>query len=310
MPTERTLMALVILGRRASSGRPLVTSVAAELPIVVFGPATLVLIGECSVVSVAETAGWSPADLAGTLVAWYDAQDVGTITQSGGDVSQWDDKSGNARHMVQATGSRQPAYGANALAPGYPGLTYTEADDTQLVAPVSGITSTMTGYVVAFLTSTATHIYGRLLNVGIAGSSDNNPFAAALLLREATNEKILSFFNGTLDTAISITYDTPFLAGGRVTEAAGSTTLAVRLNGNADVTAVAGTAFDGSTADSLSIGDNLSTAPENWDGVVSEVIYTAGESSGDREKIEGYLAWKWGLEANLPGGHPYVAAPP
>jgi hypothetical protein len=30
----------------------------------------------------------------------------------------------------------------------------------------------------------------------------------------------------------------------------------------------------------------------------------------DRQKIEGYLAWKWGLQASLPIGHPYKSAAP
>ena len=30
----------------------------------------------------------------------------------------------------------------------------------------------------------------------------------------------------------------------------------------------------------------------------------------DREKLEGYLAWKWGLQANLPAGHTYKSAAP
>jgi hypothetical protein len=33
-------------------------------------------------------------------------------------------------------------------------------------------------------------------------------------------------------------------------------------------------------------------------------------TTSDREKLEGYLAWKWGLEANLPNGHPYENAAP
>ena len=33
-------------------------------------------------------------------------------------------------------------------------------------------------------------------------------------------------------------------------------------------------------------------------------------SEADRHKIEGYLAHKWGLEANLSAGHPYKTAPP
>ena len=30
----------------------------------------------------------------------------------------------------------------------------------------------------------------------------------------------------------------------------------------------------------------------------------------DRQKLEGYLAWKWGLQASLPSDHPYKSAAP
>lgn len=51
---------------------------------------------------------WTPAEI--TTELWLDAADSSTITQDGsGNVSQWDDKSGNARHAVQATSSLQPA---------------------------------------------------------------------------------------------------------------------------------------------------------------------------------------------------------
>ena len=42
---------------------------------------------------------------------WLDAADVFTITESGGDVSQWNDKSGNGYNFVQATGASQPKTG-------------------------------------------------------------------------------------------------------------------------------------------------------------------------------------------------------
>ena len=29
----------------------------------------------------------------------------------------------------------------------------------------------------------------------------------------------------------------------------------------------------------------------------------------DRQKVEGYLAWKWGLQASLDASHPYKDAP-
>lgn len=53
---------------------------------------------------------FSPLDL--SPQAWYDASDTSTITQSGGAVSQWNDKSGNGRHVTQATAARQPGTGA------------------------------------------------------------------------------------------------------------------------------------------------------------------------------------------------------
>ena len=40
------------------------------------------------------------------------------------------------------------------------------------------------------------------------------------------------------------------------------------------------------------------------------IIYDTSLSQSDREKVEGYLAHKWGLTADLPSGHPYKTAAP
>jgi hypothetical protein len=46
-------------------------------------------------------------------------------------------------------------------------------------------------------------------------------------------------------------------------------------------------------------------------GSVAEVVFVSGTVTTEvRQLIEGYLAWKWGLEANLPSGHPYEFGPP
>ena len=47
---------------------------------------------------------WTPSEI--TTAAWFDASDTDTITESGGKVAKWDDKSGN--HMVQGSASNQP----------------------------------------------------------------------------------------------------------------------------------------------------------------------------------------------------------
>lgn len=48
-----------------------------------------------------------------------------------------------------------------------------------------------------------------------------------------------------------------------------------------------------------------------WQGELGEeLIVNDALSTTDREKLEGYLAHKWGLTANLPVGHPYKTTAP
>jgi hypothetical protein len=46
-------------------------------------------------------------------------------------------------------------------------------------------------------------------------------------------------------------------------------------------------------------------------GAIQEVLYYSGSlSTAQRQTIEGYLAWKWGQQASLPGDHLYKSAAP
>jgi len=45
-------------------------------------------------------------------------------------------------------------------------------------------------------------------------------------------------------------------------------------------------------------------------GTVFEVVILLNNSSSDREKTEGYLAHRYGIEGNLPSDHPYKSAAP
>lgn len=48
-----------------------------------------------------------------------------------------------------------------------------------------------------------------------------------------------------------------------------------------------------------------------FDGRVAEVIDCAAAlTTAERQRVEGYLAWKYGLAANLPAGHPYESERP
>jgi hypothetical protein len=49
------------------------------------------------------------------LKAWYDASDTSTISVSSTRVTQWDDKSGNAYNLTQATDALRPYSGTRTV---------------------------------------------------------------------------------------------------------------------------------------------------------------------------------------------------
>jgi len=49
------------------------------------------------------------------LFAWYDSSDASTITLSGSNITQWNDRSGNAKHATQSTASFQPTIVSSGL---------------------------------------------------------------------------------------------------------------------------------------------------------------------------------------------------
>ncbi len=50
---------------------------------------------------------------------------------------------------------------------------------------------------------------------------------------------------------------------------------------------------------------------DHMTGGLYEVLnFTSTLTQSDRQKVEGYLAWKYGVQANLPVSHPYFSSPP
>ncbi len=47
-----------------------------------------------------------------------------------------------------------------------------------------------------------------------------------------------------------------------------------------------------------------------WGNLAEYIVLDYIPSTAERQKIEGYLAHKWGLAMNLPPGHPYETEPP
>jgi len=89
-----------------------------------------------------------------------------------------------------------------------------------------------------------------------------------------------------------------------------SSTMAVYLNGTLQASGVtqAGTT---PVTGPLFINGQAGTSTNSYQSYLAEVIvFNTGLSQANREVVEGYLAWKWGMQSLLPVIHPYYAAGP
>ena len=68
--------------------------------------------------------------------------------------------------------------------------------------------------------------------------------------------------------------------------------------------------YYGDTATGIYIGTRADSLTTLTASVAEVIVYSTTPSDQQRQQIEGYLAWKWGLQTNLPAGHPYKNYPP
>jgi hypothetical protein len=236
---------------------------------------------------------WTPA--ATTTALWADAADASTITESGGLMSQWSDKSGSNRHLLQPTVSDQPTYSTSAWN-GSPAVLFNQS----FLSPATNITAN--GQSWYFVTQRT----GGAGTSAVMGAANANfiPIAQAgatsTVLFRCNNidnpAELSAFINGEVikakNSAPVINRDTMYSALGNklILETCGIRT--------------------------FSAAPQLGKALADYSGyflvgMVAEVVVSNSDSSTtERQLIEGYLAHKWGLAASLPANHPYKTEAP
>jgi hypothetical protein len=61
----------------------------------------------------------------------------------------------------------------------------------------------------------------------------------------------------------------------------------------------------------MAVGNATAGGALGTQGDIAEILFTnTNPALTDKEKIEGYLAYKWGLQASLPSDHPYKSNAP
>ena len=237
---------------------------------------------------------WRPDELGADLALWLDADDASTITLNGSTVSQWDDKSGNDHHATQATASNQPTYTPSGLN-GKPVLTFDGTDDFMSVPDFDNAVS------LALISSG-----GSILSPLIAG-------AAPALFSPAWNVNRSAIqYRGRTDTSIRQLNlggsGNDFAIGFISLDAASSE---VRLSGNGGAQTTFSHTINSADTTINTLGRDFQGGTQFADGRIAEIVVASSLlSTDDRQKLEGYLAHKWGLTANLPADHPYKTTPP
>lgn len=241
---------------------------------------------------------FGPSDITG-LSLWLDANDSGTLSLSGSDVVTWTDKSTLANSYTQGNASWRPVYQLDPIYNKNGVLFDRNQGDhltpvTQSKRSFSGTTWT-TFFVIRLTGTDATLTLYRLQN-SVVGDG---------WIRYRPGDAQVSFYNVGLELNVS----TPTIAdfSGLYSDVVGGTSRNVFKNGNTPVTA-SGNSVSYNTY--FTIGGN--TNSEGMTGYVFEMIMYNGTAlvTADRQKVEGYMAWKWGLQAQLPGTHPYKTGPP
>jgi hypothetical protein len=243
-------------------------------------------------------AAFDPLSIAGNVI-WIDAADNSTITfSSGSNISQIVNKAPGATPAF-AFGS--PSLVTNSLN-GRQSILMGTSNHLAGGATVSG--NTVTCFAVAFTTAALPKVGPdqRLVSMVTSTSLDyDNTQAVIGLFNQQSSATIQTYRNFTSISAASISQNVPFLAGSIYNGTNGQ----LWKDGTAGSGPTASTGNFGIVKYSLGIQLNIAGNTEFWIGNIGEVlVYTSALTQLQRQQIEGYLAWKWGLETSLPSTHP------
>jgi len=232
---------------------------------------------------------FDPSNISGCIY-WIDASDSARITTSGTTITAITDKSPSAR---TTTITNTVSYdSANKR------IDFTNSTGRFSIAGTGMPISTYDTFFVC-RANPSNAGYRALIR------SPNNPGLDPFLLDVGTNN--VGMWNGSNFVQFgTLTLATSEQALFYTTMSATIGAIQASKNGNTLTTATPGAGVDGSIA--VIGNDVLGGQPFGY--VHEFIVYNSNLSTSNRELIEGYLAWKWGLQGSLPVGHPYKTIQP
>ena len=242
---------------------------------------------------------WTPSELGSSiLTAWYKAD---SISGSDGDaVSSWSDSSGNGNDSSQATAARQPTLQTNELG-GLPVVRFDGSNDILSDGDISDLdVGTGDIWLACLFKSTDDSSAQYFFEKGGTQFALMTSAAGVLQARLGSNSNIPKQSAGNWSRTEFVLVTASRVSGScnGFVDGSSMTTTGTTNTGSIDNTSV----FDIGAA---SVGGQPLT------GDIAEILVGGATlTTANREKIEGYLAWKYGLQANLPSDHTYRFSKP
>ena len=256
----------------------------------------------------ATSAHFSPTSISGCQL-WLDAADSSVVTIATG-VSQWNDKSGNSNNLTQSTTGSQPTYASSLI-------TFANNKYLNIPATVLNNLPTWSLFFVINPISTSNWIMSRqrdgvdsynILSMTLSSTNYGGvqSGSAGFLYWRSMNAGTQlgstdSLATSTLQTC-TLTYDGTilyFYKNGELNQATtGSFALQNQTSPNTYTLGalIYPSGIDNSGVTNFKLGEMIS--------------YNTFLTNAQREKVEGYLAHKWGLLSSLSSLSPYRTLPP
>lgn len=252
---------------------------------------------------------WTPADTITSL--WLDASDASTLYDdvSGGGlvaadsaVARWEDKSGNANHAVQSNSNFRPLRKANQFN-SLDSVLFDGSND-KMQGASTPMTTAEKMLLCVFKRTGST---GEILQNGITGSNAQ----PATLFRANGNNQVAGDVTAT-NVTIATNLSTQWTQLGVSSWVQQSNRTFLYWH-NATEYSTTGTLVppNPSAGYRLGVPANGNDFYGHFSGNICELVAVSGTTLAQtRNLIEGYLAWKWGLQSLLPNDHPYKNAAP
>lgn len=252
---------------------------------------------------------WTPASISASL--WVDASDVSTVfdADSGGSVitnngyaGRIVDKSTNAWALTQATATTaaRPQWKASQQN-GLGALSFSHSRNAFLRSASYNGESSKTSFVRCWAAKLNTIEVNLLLCASDAGGSHFQVYLNQAYTYWQPGSSVVggvvSTSIGTAWRVITSVFDASRTAANRLKLYIDGTEL---LSGQAGNNGGATPSTQG-----FYLGYNSSVS---WSGLIGEGV-VAGDVT-EQQRLEGYLAWRWGIQANLPVGHTYKSVAP